>query len=55
MIRLGATVAALVLAACADPDVARLDAAEPVLADYLDAAGAVDLLDSGVRPDFDGA
>jgi hypothetical protein len=55
VIRLGAMLAALALAACADPDVARLDAAEPLLADYLDAAGAVDLLDSGVRPDFDGA
>jgi hypothetical protein len=50
-----AVLAALALAACADPDVARLDAAEPLLADYLDAAGAVDLLDSGVQPEFDGA
>ena len=45
----------LAVGACANPNVARLDAAEPLLADYLDAAGAVDLLDSQARPDFDGA
>lgn len=48
-------VLALMLSACTHPNVARLDAAEPLLADYLDAAGAVDLLDSGARPEFDGA
>lgn len=48
-------VLAAVLAACADPNFARLDAAEPLMADYLDAAGAVDLLDSNVQPSFDGA
>lgn len=55
MRRLYAALAALALAACSDPNVARLDAAEPLLADYLDAAGAVDLLDSNVQPAFDGA
>lgn len=49
-----ATLAALALAACSRPEAARLDAAEPLMADYLDAAGAVDLLDSNVQPDFDG-
>jgi hypothetical protein len=53
--RLFAALAALGLAACADPNVARLNAAEPLLGDYLDAAGAVDLLDSGVQSSFDGA
>jgi len=53
--RLASVIAAFALVACANPDVARLDAAETTLADYLDAAGAVDLLDSGVRDSFDGA
>lgn len=55
MIRSAALAALLALAACADPNVARLDDAEPLLADYLDAAGAVDLLDSHVQTSFDGA
>lgn len=50
-----AVLAALFLTACAGPNGARLDAAEPLLADYLDAAGAVDMLDSDVQLAFDGA
>ncbi|GAM98802.1 hypothetical protein U91I_02438 [alpha proteobacterium U9-1i] len=51
---LGAALAFLAVSACSGAD-APLDAAEPLLGDYLDAAAALDTIDSGVRTEFDGA
>lgn len=52
---LAAAAMAVLLCACGERNTSRLDAAEPLLADYLDAAGAIDMLGSGVQPTFDDA
>lgn len=43
-----------VLGACSDGD-AQLERAEPLFADYLDAAGALDTIDTGASTEFNGA
>ncbi|HLQ13494.1 MAG TPA: hypothetical protein VK130_09665 [Steroidobacteraceae bacterium] len=49
-----AAVGAVAAAAVHSPDERRIDAAEPVFADFLDAAGAIETIDSGLTSRFDG-
>ena len=49
-----ATLAAVAAAAAVSPDERGVGAAEPVFADFLDAAGAIETIDSGLTASFDG-
>ncbi len=49
-----AAVGAVATAAADSPDEHRIDATEPGFADFLDAAGAIETIDSGLTASFDG-